>query len=245
MTDLPKFSFTARDFDTIRAEFLAFIKQTRPDIFTDFVQNDLGVMLVEQQALMGDMLSFGQDQIAAEIFLSSCRRYSSGLRSAKSVGYTPRGAAAALATLKSTNSLPASLIAYGGVIPAGTQIKGQNGLIYELVEDYTVTIGDAVVRLTMKQGQTYTETFQPTAQQNQVVTVSKGVVEDGSWQVFVGDATNDANLWEQVDNISFETSASQTYSISLDDAGRISFIFGDGTAGMERQIATCYASHHQ
>lgn len=231
-TNTPKVSFTSRTFNTFLQDFYNYIRATRPAVYTDFSQADLGSLLVEMAAAVVDNVSYGQDVVAQEIFLSTCQRYGSALRFAKSVGYVPRLATAAVVTLKSSSSLPATLIANGGTIPKGTVIKGQNGLTYELQEDYTVAIGDTVVRLTMKEGASYSEEFPATAQQNQVNTVSSGVAEDGSWEVYVGDPTNSANLWTQVVNVNFETSATKTYDVSFDDSGKLSVRFGDGSAGL-------------
>lgn len=227
----PKLSFTARDFVTMRAEMLAIIKSTRPDAYSDFSQSDLGVMLVEMAALVGDTISFGQDQIAGEMFLATCRRLDSALRFARSVGYTPRLATGAEVTVKSL-SVPDALLLNGGTIPKGAKLTGQNGLTYELLEDLEIAAGVGTVRASLRQGTSIREEFAATAQQNQTITVSTGVVEDGSWVVYVGDPTISGNDWVQVDNVEFETSPSKTYDVSVDADGRPTFRFGSGNAGL-------------
>jgi len=227
----PKISYTARDFETIKAELEAFVKETRPDAWSDFFESNLGVTLIELAALVGDMLSYGQDIIAQEMFLATCRRYESALRFARSVGYVPRAASAAEVTVKSLTH-PESLVTFGGVIPAGATIRGQNGLTYELLEDFPIAVGDTVSRVTLKEGTSYEETFEPTNKQLQEVFVSNGIVEEGSWKVYVGDPSVGTNLWSEVENIQFETSPGKVYDTYLDGNGRLHIRFGDGAAGL-------------
>ncbi len=227
----PKLSYTSRDFATIKAELSDIVKQTRPEAWSDFFNSNLGVTLIELAALVGDMLSYNLDATGLESFLSSSRRYGSALRFAKSVGYTPRLSSAATVLMKSTTSLPDALVLNGGTIPAGSKISGQNGLAYELIDELAITPGTTVVRLVLRQGKTYSEEFAATAQQNQTVTTANGNVEDGSWDVYVGDPTNEANLWTQVENVDFETSPTNTYDVFFDDIGRLLVRFGNGTAG--------------
>ena len=231
-TSIPKVSFTSRTFTTFVQDFLAFVQATNPGVYTDFATAQLGTMLVDLAGAIVDNCSYGQDIVAQEMFLATCQRYASALRFAKSVGYTPHQAEAASVIIVSQSPLPANLIANGGTIPALAIITGANGLPYELQATYTVNPGDTIIRLTMLQGTTYTETFDATAQQNQTVTTANGIVQQSSWQVFVGDPTNPANLWEQVDNVTFEVSATQTYDVSFNDAGQLTVRFGDGNAGL-------------
>jgi hypothetical protein len=229
-TSTTKLSYTARSYDTIIAELKAFIRETHPDALSDFFDVNTGMALLSLNALVGEMLSVGQDITAQELFLATCQRYESGLRNARTVGYVPRTAVAAEVTVKSI-SFPDSLTLNGGTFAAGQVLKGQNGLPYELLEDYVVAAGDTVARLLLHEGVSYTEEFNAVAQKNQEVTVANGVVAADSWDVYVGDTNNPANLWTQVDNVQFEGSATKTYDSYFDGAGRITFRFGDGAAG--------------
>lgn len=227
----PLVSFTGRDFQMLLSNLQEYVSVTNPTAWSDFTQSNVGMNLISLLAYVGDMLSFGQDQVAREVFLSTCSRYDSALRFANSVGYTPRGAEAAQAQLLNVGPLPTTLTTYGGTIPKGTSIAGLNGLNYELQAAYTVNAGDTAVRFTMLDGTTYTEDFTPSTQQNQTITTANGVVQDASWQVFVGDPTNPSNEWTQVDNVNNETSPTNSYSITLNSTGQLVVSFGDGTAG--------------
>lgn len=226
----PVINYTKRQFDDIVEELTAFIQASRPDDFSDFTQSNLGIALLELVAYVGDLVSYGQDVVAQEVFLSTCRRYESALRFARAVGYVPRSARAATATLKST-SLPASVITNGGVVVAGSFIEGLNGLRYEVVEDVNIPAGSSIATIAVKEGQTFTEEFTPTKASSQTFQTARGVVEDASWTVFVGDPNDAENEWTQVDNVLFEPTESNTYEVFFSGDGKLSIRFGNGNNG--------------
>lgn len=226
----PTINYTKRQFQDVFTELRDFIQATRPDDFTDFFSSNLGVAIIELNAYVADLISYGQDIIAQEIYLATARRYDSVLRFARSVGYVPRSATAATATLKSTG-LPASVVTNGGVVPAGTFIDGLNGLRYEVVDEQTIPPGSSIASINVKEGASFTETFTPTKAAGQTFQVARGIVEDSSWEIFVGDPDDSTNLWTQVDNVLFETTASETYEVFFDGDGKLSIRFGNGNAG--------------
>ena len=229
-TSPPQISYTARDFSLIRTDLLAFVQATRPDDFTDFNDSNLGVMLIDLLAYVGDLLSYGQDITAQEVFLATARRLESALRFARSVGFVPRSAISATVVVVS-GTLPANIVTFGAVVQAGSSITGANGLTYSLDEDQTIVPGSSTASFTLREGQQFTEAFSPSKLSNQTFTVSRGIVEEDSWDVYVGDASNPLNEWTQVDNVLFETSESPTYEVFFDGQGRLSVTFGNGTAG--------------
>lgn len=226
----PKIDYTKRQHADIFSELMDFIESTRPDDFTDFQSSNLGVALIELAAYVGDLTSFGQDILAQEVFLATARRYDSVLRFARSIGYVPRSARAASSILKSS-SLPTSVVTNGGVIAAGSFIEGLNGLRYEVVAETAIPAGSSIATIQVKEGQSFTETFTPTKASSQTYTTGRGVVEEDSWQVFVGDPQDPSNLWAQVDNVLFETSPTNTYEVFFSNDGKLSIRFGNGNSG--------------
>lgn len=225
-----RLSFTSRDYSSIVDEMKQLIRETRPDVWSDFFDSNTGIALVELAALVGDMLSYGQDLTAQELFLSTCRRYESALRFSRSVGYVPRTASAASVQVRSLQ-VPDNLVLYGGIVPKGSVLSGQNGFSYALLEDYVVAPGDTIIRLELVEGVAYEEVFSPTIEKNVEVATANGVVAVGSWEVWVGTTSNPANLWTQVDNVQFEGGPTKTYDVYFDDVGRLHTRFGDGNAG--------------
>lgn len=226
----PVIDYTKRQHADVVDELIAFVQATRPEDVTDFTTSNLGVALIELAAYVADLVSFGQDRMAEEVFLATARRYDSALRFARSVGYVPRSARAATAVLKST-SLPASVVVNGGVIAALSYIEGLNGLRYEVTEETTIPPGSSIATIQVREGQTFSETFTPTKASSQTFQTARGIVEDASWSVFVGDPEDVANKWTQVDNVLFEASATNTYEVFFSGDGKLSIRFGNGNSG--------------
>lgn len=226
----PVIDYTKRQYEDVAAELVAFIQATRPADATDFTTSNLGLALIELAAYVADLVSYGQDVLAQEVFLATARRYDSVLRFARSVGYVPRSARAATCVLKSS-TLPASVVTNGGVVAAGSFIDGLNGLRYEVVVETSIPPGSSIATIAVKEGQTYTETFTPTKASSQTFLTARGVVEEASWTVFVGDVEELTNLWTQVDNVLFESSPTNTYEVFFSGDGKMSIRFGNGNSG--------------
>ena len=224
-----RLAYTGRDYDTVLAELETLIRQTRPELWSDFFESNLGLALIQMNALIGDMLSYGQDALGAEIFLSTCRRYESALRFCRSVGYVPRSATPAEVTVAAVD-FPDIITTQGGTVPAGSSIKSGDGYTYELLADAVIPAGSTFSSLSLKEGNSWQETFDPSVDPNQAVSTSRGIVAQGSWDVYVG-AVTPANKWTEVSNVAFETSATETYQTSFDGDGRLIVKFGDGSAG--------------
>lgn len=226
----PQIDYTKRQHADVVDELIAFVQATRPDDATDFTTSNLGVMLIELAAYVADLVSFGQDVTAQEVFLATARRYDSVLRFARSVGYVPRSARAATCVLKSA-TLPSSVVTNGGVIAAASYIEGLNGLRYEVVEETSIPPGSSIATVPVREGQSFAETFTPTKASGQTFSTARGVVEEASWSVYVGDPEEPTNLWTQVDNVLFESSPTNTYEVFFSGDGKMSIRFGNGNSG--------------
>lgn len=230
-TPRPIVDYTARDFATIKEHLSEFVTATRPELWTDFFESNLGVTLIDMLAIVGDISSYGQDVQAQETYLSTARRRDSALRFGRSVGYPFRSALAAQAVVSSEATLPTNLVTYGGVIPAGATIVGANKLRYEVLEDVVIGPGTSVLTVTVREGQSFEEVFTPTQDARQEFVVARGVVEDASWTVFVGDPDDPANEWQQVANVTLEAGPTNTYEVYFDNDGKLHIVFGDDNNG--------------
>jgi len=224
-----RLSYTDRDYDTVLAELETLVRQTRPELWSDFFESNLGLALIQMNALIGDMLSYGQDALGAEIFLSTCRRYESALRFCRSVGYVPRSATPAEVTVAAVD-FPDVITTQGGTVPAGSSIKSGDGYTYELLADAVIPAGSTFSSLSLIEGQSWQETFDPSVDPSQAVSTSRGVVADASWDVYVG-TVSPLNKWTEVTNVAFETTPTDTYETSFDGDGKLIVKFGDGSAG--------------
>ncbi|OPZ66160.1 MAG: hypothetical protein BWY85_00096 [Firmicutes bacterium ADurb.Bin506] len=227
----PTRTLTARDFQTIYNALSLHVRRTRPELWTDMFQTNLGQVLIEMLSGVGDWASYGQDAALLETFLSTCRRYESGLEFSNSVGYVPLQAAAAVAPVVASVAASTPLLAYGGTIKAGSRLQGDNGLSYEFTSDLLVPAGVSSIRGSVVQGASFEETFNVPSVPNPVITVANGSVQQDSWHVFVGDPSDPSNEWTQVDSISLQVNATKTYEVEFDANSKLSVRFGDGTYG--------------
>lgn len=82
----PALDYLARDFNSLRRLMLDRMAVLAPT-WTERNQTDLGVTLVELLAYVGDILSYRQDAVATEAYLSTCRLRTSARRHARLVDY--------------------------------------------------------------------------------------------------------------------------------------------------------------
>ncbi len=115
----PQIDYTSKDYNSILAALLQLASQKLPE-WTDQSPNDLGVMLLELLAAMGDSLFYNQDRIAGEGFLETAVERRSVVQLLRLIGYelSPPLAASADLTLlfaaAATGTIP---------IPTGTTFK--------------------------------------------------------------------------------------------------------------------------
>jgi len=131
--------YTSETFDDIKADLIAYIKAEHPE-WTDTLESDFGVTLVELFSGIGDMMRFYQNVTANESFPSTARLFSSLCRQASWLGYSPHPASAAQVDLtftKSNSALPAT-------IPVGTRITTTDGeVVFEVTTQLYMPAGQA------------------------------------------------------------------------------------------------------
>ena len=97
--DRPTIDYTARDYDSILASMRALIPHRLG--WTDHTSEaDFGNVLLELFANMGDVLSYYQDRVADESFLTTARTRRSVISHLRLIGYELATASPAAATLK-------------------------------------------------------------------------------------------------------------------------------------------------
>lgn len=86
---LIRLDYTSQDFWSLKSRLVDNIKEKFSDEFSDFIESDLALMLVEQWAFVGDTLSFKIDQIANEVFIDSVTEVDNAFRLSNLVGFVP------------------------------------------------------------------------------------------------------------------------------------------------------------
>lgn len=128
-----------RDFQGIKQDLLEYSKLVFPDSYNDFAESSVGMMLLELNAYVGDVLSFHLDRRVNEMFLETANQRSSLFRLSKNLGYKPRGkrGSATLVDLEITVPVSSNTFdaRYALTYEKGIQLQSDNGTIFEVLED--------------------------------------------------------------------------------------------------------------
>jgi hypothetical protein len=128
----PAIDYTNRDYASFRQAMLDLAAFRLPE-WTDRSEADLGVLMVEQFAYLGDILAYYQDRIASESFLTTATERRSILYLLRLIGYQLNPPVAAHAELQLIfNPAPAGAPTTT-TIPSGAQFatQGSPALTYE------------------------------------------------------------------------------------------------------------------
>jgi hypothetical protein len=134
-----KIDYNARNFAEVRQQLISFIKQYYPETFSDFNDASVGMMLLELNAAVGDMLSFHTDRMFNETQINYAQEKSSLLELARTFGLNVPGKRPSITVVEWTaNNIPVNGdtfdIEYAPRLVKGTQATG-GGKVFELLED--------------------------------------------------------------------------------------------------------------
>jgi len=133
-----KINYTSRNFADIRTELIQFVRQYYPDIFNDFNDASVGMMLLELNAAVGDMLSFNTDRMFQETQLDFAQERTSILSMARTFGLKIPGKRPSVSIVDYTVTVPVLGdtwdISYAPVIRQGSQVSGA-GKVFENMND--------------------------------------------------------------------------------------------------------------
>jgi hypothetical protein len=130
--------YTSRNFADIRTDLVNFVRQYYPDIFNDFNDASVGMMLLELNAAVGDMLSFNTDRMFQETQIDYAQQRSSILAMARTFGLKIPGNRPSVTIVDFSVTVPVFGdtfdITYAPIIQAGAQVTGA-GKIFETSYD--------------------------------------------------------------------------------------------------------------
>jgi len=134
-----KIDYNARNFSDVRTQLIEFIQKYYPEIFSDFNDASVGMMLLELNAAVGDMLSFHTDRMFNETQISYAQERSSVLELARTFGLNIPGKRPSITIVDWTvTNIPVNGdtfdISYAPKILKGSQATGA-GKVFELLED--------------------------------------------------------------------------------------------------------------
>jgi hypothetical protein len=125
-TDKPAIDYTDKDFDSLRRALLGLATYRLPE-WTDRSAADLGMLLVDLFAYMGDVVSYYQDRIASESFLDTAVERRSILDLLRLIGYELAPPAASSAELTLVFNPPGPGEATTVTVPAGAEFSTTAG----------------------------------------------------------------------------------------------------------------------
>src|ERR1700756_5040558 len=129
----PTIVYSARDFDTILAATISFLKTNFPTRWQDFSASNAAIPLLEGGAYQSAILSWNLDTEIAETYLATARLKNSVLVLAGNVGYVPVGRTAAIVLADATMITPPNTVSV--LLPAGTAITSLQGQVFEVYTD--------------------------------------------------------------------------------------------------------------
>jgi hypothetical protein len=133
-----KIDYNARNFADVRSELIGFIKQYYPDIYSDFNDASVGMMLLELNAAVGDMLSYHTDRMFNETQINYMQERSSVLELARTFGLQIPGNRPSISIVDWSVTVPVDGdtfdLSYAPIVLKGSQATA-SGKVFELVDD--------------------------------------------------------------------------------------------------------------
>lgn len=132
-----------KDFQGFKRDLMRYAQAHFSGVFGDYNESSPGMMLLELQAYVGDVLAFYLDQQFNEMRMQTAQQEKNVQLLAKSKGYHPRGPSASTVTQAFFVEVPATLSAseyipdyrYAPRLLAGTRVSGPNGTYYETFDE--------------------------------------------------------------------------------------------------------------
>jgi len=120
----PVIDYTSRDFAGMKQSLLDYAKIAFPD-WVPASEGDFGVLLIELQSYMADVLSYYVDRAQMEAYISSATQRASILNHAQLLGYVPSSGVPAVGTVtfQTPETTESAQPSPPVVIPAGTRVS--------------------------------------------------------------------------------------------------------------------------
>lgn len=227
MTILPTpADYTDKDFEALNRRIELLLQQVFP-AWTDFNRASFGNILKESFCFALDVLTFYQDQQAAETRWGTAQLRSSIIELARLINYSLDGASAATAdvifTLGATR--PGDV-----TIPAGTVVRtrGSNPIRFQTLSAVVITSGNLVsAPVSVEQSESQQDTFTAVGEASEEFVFSQTPFLDGSDVLVIAGDT-----WTRVDNFLDSGPTDQHYILLVDEEDKATARTGDGTNGV-------------
>lgn len=236
-----KLDYITKDYEGFRKMMIDLIPQKTPE-WTDFSENDLGIVLLELLASGLDVLSFYQDKAFAESILSTAQNRRSVINICKSLGYELSPQSPSKFKLKVTKS--ADYQDDKVTVPKGTKVstdaKVGNPVIFETDSSLTIGSGELEGYVTITQGESIN---------GEVVGAGTGLPNQ-KLKLFMADALADTlevyttfknqqdtlaeqnrTYWIKVDDFLNSSPEDRHFMVEVDEFNNTYLVFGNGISG--------------
>jgi hypothetical protein len=240
--------YTSRDFAALKADLVDLIKERTNTTWDPTDYSDLGNVLVETFAYMGDIMSHYLDRIANETTIDTAIQRKTLLSFAKLYDYVISGPTPATVNVTFTNISNNTLD-----IPAGTQVMaplsfGEYSEVYfETTTSATAIVPGASITLLCQEGKTVNtdkpdlidSTFNIALPANlgtsdgratQAFTIPETGIVNKSITVYVGQGVAFGN-WTYVDNLFESGPNDKVFTTTPNEDGTVDIVFGDNVNG--------------
>lgn len=258
--------YAATDFLSLRNRMIDYIKAVYPLDYQNFVESDLGMMLIELVAYMGAVNSLKTDILAQEAYLTTAKNRNNVRKLLELIGVSMKGPIGAAANARYTLNTPAT--ASQITIPVDKRVVTiaspedggpLNFTLYKVVNGQVDTVSpDNSIALNVSESDSSassvwsnlaliegslvieTGTFNQ-VQTLKTVNLSQFPVIQNSVQVFINQGLGTSGAWRAVDSLYFASGASdKIFQVTYDDDLRAEVLFGDGILGYSPDINSTY-----
>lgn len=251
--------YTARDYEALKSELVALVNKRTDNTWDASNPSDLGAVLLEAFAYMGDIMSYYLDRAANETSVTTAVKTSTLLNFASLYGFKPSGPTPAQVDVSFTNNGSSNID-----LPIGTQVMAPltygkyTEVYFETTQAIVQLEPDQTVTVTAREGKTANtdrpdlisqSTFKPlpvslgtssgTADQTFQI-FDTGIIDD-SIVVYVGQGVAFSS-WSYRDSFSDAGPTDLVFTTKLNENGTVSIIFGDGVNGLiptANQLISC------
>ncbi|CAM2070205.1 putative baseplate assembly protein [Sulfidibacter corallicola] len=225
-----RLDYSRRDYESIRRDLIAKIPLLT-DQWTDHNPSDLGMVLLELFAAVGDLLAHHQDTIAAETYLATAQERQNLINLCALIGYRLDRPVPAATVIQFEVDAP---LTEDLAIPRGTAcvaaVPDENGTIEEIPfvtsENATLVTGERVVQVAAVQGRLFEESFAATGAAWQQFELHAHDLAQGHFHLWVDD-----DPWSEVAHFQDAIHSSRQFVLTTDGDDLTRVRFGDGIRG--------------
>lgn len=131
-------AYSSRNFADVRTELIDFVQQYYPDILSDFNDASIGMLIIELNAAVSDMLSVNTDRAFQETQIDYAQQRNSILSMARTFGLKIPGKRPSISIVDFSVTIPVFGdtfdVSCAPIIRVGTQVSG-GGKVFETVDD--------------------------------------------------------------------------------------------------------------